>query len=418
MKQLLVKVLSIGMIMTMATVGLCGCGDKNGMAGYAKKVEEIQLPENVKVAALGEATHGNKEFQKLKLDVFAHLVETTRVRGFALEADFSGCAVANDYIVNNEGNAQDAVESLGFQIYRTDEMLELIEWMHDYNKKAEEQDKVRFYGFDMQRTMPGIARINEFYRMTDSPKAQDFEARLEKLYGTKEYSFDVADVSDMKALLEEIMEDMTANEETYRNITGEEDYAYTLQAVKCLLQHAQLQTAGADYNEIRDKYMAENVEWILNREESIYGTKLMLSGHNGHVAKDVNSNYTNMGHYLSEEMQEEYFVIGTDFYQTTCNIANEEGRGSYEFCSDDPIAQAVGELEENIYYLDFAEAADSKQLSEIINNRMKMGSLGEGYSPLMEISKSMYQIEMAPGSLYDGMIFVYEATPIEVWETE
>ena len=35
---------------------------------------------------------------------------------------------------------------------------------------------------------------------------------------------------------------------------------------------------------------------------------------------------------------------------------------------------------------------------------------------IMKFMKNMYQIKIAPGKLYDGMIFVYEATPIEVWD--
>ena len=162
--------------------------------------------------------------------------------------------------------------------------------------------------------------------------------------------------------------------------------------------------------------MNKNVKWILEREENKYGTKLMISGHNGHVAKVVNSSYTNMGSYLYEEMGREYFVIGTDFYNTTCNLPEGDGRSDFEFCSDDPLAEAVGDLEKNIYFLDFTNARESKELSKLIDASVPTGSLGESYSPLMKVMKSTYQINIAPGKLYDGMILVYEATPIQVWD--
>ena len=50
----------------------------------------------------------------MKLDVFAHLVETTEVRGLALEGDFGGCTIANNYILYDEGSAEEAVKKLGF----------------------------------------------------------------------------------------------------------------------------------------------------------------------------------------------------------------------------------------------------------------------------------------------------------------
>ena len=41
----------------------------------AEEIDDIAIPENVKIFALGEATHGNKEFQELKLDMFRKMVE-------------------------------------------------------------------------------------------------------------------------------------------------------------------------------------------------------------------------------------------------------------------------------------------------------------------------------------------------------
>lgn len=422
MKQrsfILQKMMTAGAAIMMSAALLCGCGAQETIGefeAYAQSVESITLADDVRIVALGEATHGNKEFQELKLDVFAHLVETTNVRGFALEGDFGGCAVANDYILYGEGSVQEAVKALGFQIYRTDQMLELVQWMHDYNQQAADDDKVRFYGFDMQRDMLSIGLVKEFYLAVDTDKAQDYSGQFDTFYGMEEYSFDAADLPAMEQLLNTILTDLEESRSTYTDKAGEEKYAYALQAVKCLLQNVELHGAGGNYSQIRDKYMAENTKWILDREENIHGTRLMISGHNGHVAKAVNSTYTNMGYYLYTEMGESYHVIGTDFYNTTCNIADSEGRGDYEFCSEDPLAKAIEGMEGNIYYLDFEAAQASEELSGMINNAMKTGSLGESYSPIMKMVKSSYQLNIAPGTLYDGMILVYEATPIEVWD--
>ena len=58
---------------------------------YAEPVENITVPESAKIIALGEATHGNAEFQQLKLEVFKQLVKKNGVRAFALEGDYGGC---------------------------------------------------------------------------------------------------------------------------------------------------------------------------------------------------------------------------------------------------------------------------------------------------------------------------------------
>ena len=58
---------------------------------YAQPVEKLTIPEGKKIIALGEATHGNAEFQQLKLDVFRKMVEDYHVRVFALDGDFGVC---------------------------------------------------------------------------------------------------------------------------------------------------------------------------------------------------------------------------------------------------------------------------------------------------------------------------------------
>ncbi len=419
-KKWMKKVLCLGAAMLMSNNLLAGCGGKSSaeavdLAAYVQDIKDISLPEEVRIVALGEAAHGNKEFQELKLDVFAHLVETTSVRGFALEGDFGGCALANQYILYDVGTAEDAVKKLGFQIYRTDQMLELVQWMHDYNLEASPENKVRFYGFDMQRDLSSMNLIKDFCQNIQAEEMVKYVEELDAFYGTEERSYNKADLPHMEDLLNRIIADLEENAESYGKM-DEEAYAYALQGAKCLLQNMALQGAGNNYSEIRDKNMTENVKWILKREENKYGTQLMISGHNGHVAKVVNSSYTNMGYYLHEEMGSEYFVIGTDFYNTTCSLPEGEGRSDYAFCSDDPLAEAVGELEENIYYLEFAKAKESQELSQLIDTAIPTGSLGESYSPMMRYMKNTYQIKMSPSKLYDGMILVYEATPIQVWD--
>lgn len=103
--------------------------DPNEFAKYASGVENIEIPDGVKIVALGEATHGNVEFQKLKLDVFKGLLENEGIRAFALDGDFGGCEMVNRYIHGGEGTVEEAVADIGFSLYRTKEMEALISYI-------------------------------------------------------------------------------------------------------------------------------------------------------------------------------------------------------------------------------------------------------------------------------------------------
>lgn len=128
---------------------------------YAEPVENISVPKSAKIIALGEATHGNAKFQQLKLEVFKQVVEHNGVRAFALEGDYGGCEQVNRYIHGGEGTAQEAAAAIGFAIYRTEEMAELISYMRQYNESASKGEDLHFYGFDMQRIAYSMKFLTE-----------------------------------------------------------------------------------------------------------------------------------------------------------------------------------------------------------------------------------------------------------------
>ena len=82
------------------------CADKVAFKTYAKPVKDIEIPESAEIIALGEATHGNAEFRRLKLDVFQVMVEKYGVRAFCLEGDYGCCEAANRYIHGGEGKCR------------------------------------------------------------------------------------------------------------------------------------------------------------------------------------------------------------------------------------------------------------------------------------------------------------------------
>lgn len=78
------------------------------LSACAENTKDIDIPDNAHIIALGEAAHGNVEFQELKLEVFRVMVEKYHVRAFALEGDYGGCEKVNRYIHGGTGTAKEA----------------------------------------------------------------------------------------------------------------------------------------------------------------------------------------------------------------------------------------------------------------------------------------------------------------------
>lgn len=399
---------------------LSGCGKTpekvEDFATYASSVQELTIPEGVKVVALGEATHGNNEFQQLKLDVFQQLVETTDVRAFVLEGDFGGCELVNQYIQGGEGDIKEITSLLGYRIYRTDNMMHLIEWMRSYNETASEDEKVRFYGMDMQYGSRCINLLKAFYENADTSRAGEISQQMDSLFGLEEDGYKVEEYDSIIAFLDDMKKDIEDHKADYSAATSSFDVEYALNEVQNLVYYMEYREKENFGQKYRDNCMFENVKWVLSQEENRGHGTIMISGHNGHITKNLSTAYTFLGNQLYEELGSMYFAIGTDYYNTECNVPNKGERITFETCSEDPLAYQVGEMPENVYYLDFAKAKESATLSKMISENMSTGSLGESYTPAMKYVKAYTHVYHAPEAMFDAMIYVYDATPIEVWQ--
>lgn len=368
-------------------------------AKYAQSVDNIKIPENSKIIALGEATHGNVEFQQLKLDVFRKMVEDYGVRAFVIEGDYGGSEKVNSYIHGGEGTAQEAVSAIGFAIYRTEEMAELISYMRQYNDNAAEGEDLRFYGFDMQRY------AHSFQFLMEACKEFSVDTKnMEKLMEGEEWSSEY----DYPARIEIITQVKT-------ELEGKKNSEEAVHFADMLLQYCEFQLeSNTDAGTLRDKFMADNVKWILQQEQQIGYQRIFISGHNGHVAKW--GSFNSMGKLLSNETDNGYYVIGTDFYRTHCNMPTRspKKRTNQVFYSHDPLAKTTKMAGLDICWLDFSHVPEKSELYELISQYTYMGTIGESYSWFMRLLPPSYRIFQPPAELYDSMIFVADAKPTKI----
>lgn len=407
----LIVVLSMAAVITVIAgiysrfggFGTGNCADTEEFAKYAASVSELTVPDEAQIVALGEATHGNKEFQQLRLDVLQALVEKYGVRAFALEGDFGGCEAINRYIHGEGGTAAEALSATGFAIYRTEEMENLVEWMRDYNASAAQGDDLRFYGFDMQRRA-----YSYHYLLEALQKANIDTADFEKLWSSE---------------ADDYVDGYTAEQRTQiitavKNQLSPED-AQAIHFADILLQNIELGKYiddSAELNAQRDRMMAENTLWILQQEQARGNSRILISGHNNHIMQCENAGTPVLGSLLAENLGDGYFAIGTDFYKSVCNLPKPYTgkRITHTFYSYDPLAKASKKCGFDVSFLDFSKVSEDSALMEYLANNISMGSVGEYYSVLMNFVPRSYRVQRIPQDAYDAMIFVTDTAPIEI----
>ena len=411
----LIVALSIIALLVIIVVGTAGiysrfggfgtgeCADTEEFAKYAANVSELTVPDEAKIVALGEATHGNKEFQQLRLDVLQVLVEQYGVRTFALEGDFGGCEAVNRYIHGGNGTAAEALYATGFAIYCTEEMESLVEWMRNYNASAASGADLRFYGFDMEQRAYSYRYLLEALQKTDIDAA-DFEKMWNSDTGTYADGYSAGQRTE---IIRAVKEQLPSDE------------VQAIHYADVLLQNIELGkyvNDSGELNEHRDQMMAENVLWILRQEQLRGSNRIMISGHNNHIMQCQNAGSSPLGSLLAEKLGDGYFAVGTDFYKSVCNLPKPYTgeRIIHTFYSHDPLAEASKQCGLDVSFLDFSKIPADSALMKYIKSSISMGSLGESYSVLMNFVSRSYRVSRTPQEAYDAMIFVADATPIEI----
>ncbi|RYF70289.1 MAG: erythromycin esterase family protein [Cytophagaceae bacterium] len=245
----------------------------------------------VQLVGLGEATHGTHEFFQMKARLFRYLVEQHGFRTLAFEASFGSCVGINRYIHGQSTSlktATEAAKSIGYWAWRTTEVRDLIEWMRQYNQGKPAGEKLSFYGFDCQIRADNYPLINEFVARVDP----DTYAKLPQLYQTLTRTG-------------EIYELFVANQINWVAAGGRLDYELAKQAARVLVQQQDLTGNGACN---RDRYMAENSQWLLS---TLGAGKVSLWAHDHHVGNwSAYCGQPMMGAYLKQRFGQRYLAVG------------------------------------------------------------------------------------------------------------
>ncbi len=290
---------------------------------------------NAKVVALGEATHGTKEFFQMKHRIFQYLVHYCQHRAFGFEADFAESLYFDDYICTGEGNLEELMRTkMHFWVWRTEEVRQLLEWMREYNSTKVEDEKIHYYGFDCQFTTYHPELIQERLQPILPELWEAVAPVLEQVQNLTEW--DYANMSGEAYItiltqLESLENQLLAYEDEIISFTSLREYEVLKQLFKTFRQSfIVIYYATIEPNRPfwRDKFMAENSLWI----RDLFGTeaKVSLWAHNVHVAN--NDDYgggKSMGYWLNEELGELYQVVGFSFSLGSFTAVGVDSQGNY-----------------------------------------------------------------------------------------
>lgn len=121
-------------------------------------------PGVLDVLALGEPTHGEPAFPRLRNHIFERLVERG-FRSIVVESDRIAGLAVDDYVRDGVGTLDDVLAS-GFS-HRAGELAanrELVQWMRAHNESAPATERLSFHGFDAPLEMVSAPSPGSYLR--------------------------------------------------------------------------------------------------------------------------------------------------------------------------------------------------------------------------------------------------------------
>lgn len=364
--------------------------------------------EGKRMVGLGEATHATSEFFVYKHRLIKYLVQEKGFRVFIIEGDFTGSQAMNDYVLNGNGSIRDGFVGMAYGIWCREEFVSLIEWFKAYNVGKAHKDKVKFYGCDINNEVFVAKKIqaylNKSGRLTETLKT-GFNWVINHEYRKKRSK---GDTDFREPFLAELSDAFKS--------TKDEKCREAMFMVHAKREFEQIfEMSFADHKTqiaLRDKFMAENIEWVYEFENH---QKAVYWAHNEHVKNDkANSFQKPTGYYLKEKFEDKYYSFGFGFNEGKVGGYNrKEGRyDGFEVpaMSSKKLTDALfSQCAYPEFILDFKSANANTTISKFLNTNLYQRAIGRGFH-----SKGSKSRHFRMGKLidkYDGLIYIRKSTP-------
>ena len=333
--------------------------------GDTKDLEILKkLIGNSKVVALGEVSHGSSEIFKMKNRIIQYLAANHGFDIFSIEANMPEAYKLNDYTVRGEGDPKKLIAGMYFWTWRTEEVLNMVEWMRRFNRPKQ---RIEFTGFDMQYYDGAVNELLDAFKGHDEAASKitalkktldEIRIRAQQNRGMPSVGYnETKEIDTVLSFLRNIIDTSPKKDWLLQNAVVIEQYL------------------GNNSGLWRDKCMADNFLWI---KEHNPNSKLVIWAHNGHIMKTNQM----MGYHLAQKLGNDYTTIGFTFYNGNFTAAGSKGLTSYEAQQGYPgtLEYLLEQMKEPIFILDLKKIkTDNNKDIEWITQRLsyrRVGAMG------------------------------------------
>jgi erythromycin esterase-like protein len=368
---------------------------------------------------LGEATHGTREFFRLKHRMLELMVQQLGATYFAIEATSPESDDMNQYVLNGVGDPHKLLSHLYFWTWNTQEVFDMIQWMRQWNTTAPASQRVQFLGFDMQYPGAAMDSVAAFITRVDPARSNIVSANYTCLGPYRNHaqtlgtplsvyaSQSASTKASCAAGLQQVYDMIDSSRTAYQAASSPTIYEAIKHDARLVQQ---FEVMASQPNEAlssfaRDGAMAENVGWI--RDHAPTGAKIVLWAHDQHINRVAPA----MGSILGAQYGSDYVALGFVFGHGGFNAVGTSGflqAWDAELLPPNSIEAAFSANGKQLALLDARQITGGGSAAAPLAGPIPLRSIGSFFDPSTELE--FFSNAFLPGD-YDLILFVNQTTP-------
>ncbi len=411
-----------------ATAHTAATTDPDGTAPFPGIADRLATAA---VVGLGEATHRTREFVRLKHRLLRYLVAEHDLRAIALEAPVVETATLNDYVVHGDGDARDALATVGYDIHETRSGLALWEWLRSVNRDRPLADRVAVHGIDVQSVAAPAGRLLEWAGEQLYPETR------RALETATEGVIEGTDVAGDRLRAGERAAETLRSRLDRDALPGDGDLAPGALTVRrlvtaleqgCAFARAGLSGDRPEQWGCRDRLLSDNVARVRETASERSDGPVAVWAHDNHVKRERLTGDGHparaMGDHLDERFGESYYALGLQFGtgQVRAHVPVDEdpdvtvdGQGyarrtvSVPEPEGESVPAVLSAVDAPVVLLDYRSVAGGP-LSAYLDGECRHRFVAGTVDP---DDPAAFSRRYTPRAAFDGVLFVQAATPTD-----
>jgi len=377
-----------------------------------------RIVDHARVVCLGESRHDASEQFRLKHRMIRYLVEEMGFSIVVFEEGMAHAKAVDDYILGGDGDPAAILGGLsGWFAWDTREVLDLVEWMREYNDDPTHTTKIRFFGVDCTAPRPGLTDALEYVGGLDPTFVDRFDTGSLGLslhadgdwWATFERYAALTD--ERRESIGQAYDDLAAYMESRRSdlvrhsSVGEFEWAIRQVHVGQAAHDLYCSTSREEGGIIRDLAMADNLTWIL--DEQLPGRKAVVWAHNAHVSRApftmpdaFGGTLVDMIYHLSDRLGDDLVSIAATCYEGAYGEHDGVDPRSVAPTDTTYLGGAIAQAGEELMLLDLRDAPQGSPASRWLGRERRMRGQG-------------VDMVCVPGDAYDAVYFTRTITRTE-----